>query len=152
MAAGGRQAMGMGRGRFSGMGRGGGRGMGAGMGQGAGQGMGAGFAQGPAAMPQQPPQGLTGDDELKMLKQHAQALARQARRIQQRIRQLDQGVGKMAAKVDPDKCTGCGACVDACPVEAISLNDDDMAVVDEDTCTECGLCVDECPNDAISLD
>lgn len=57
----------------------------------------------------------------------------------------------MAAKVDPDKCTGCGACVDACPVEAISLNDD-VAVVDEDTCTECGLCVDECPNDAISLD
>ena len=57
----------------------------------------------------------------------------------------------MAAKVDPDKCTGCGSCVDVCPVEAVSLNDD-VAVIDEDTCTECGLCVDECPNDAISLD
>ena len=56
----------------------------------------------------------------------------------------------MAAKVDAQKCTGCGDCVEACPLEAISL-DNDKAVIDEDTCTECGLCVDECPNDAISL-
>ena len=53
-------------------------------------------------------------------------------------------------KVDTQECTGCGICVDACPVEAISLNDD-RAVIDEDECTECGVCVDECPNDAISL-
>jgi len=57
----------------------------------------------------------------------------------------------MAAKVDSEKCTGCGNCVEVCPVEAISMNNE-KAVVDEDTCTECGLCVDECPNDAISLD
>lgn len=56
----------------------------------------------------------------------------------------------MAATVDAQKCTGCGDCVEVCPMEAITLNDD-KAVVDEDTCTECGLCVDECPNDAISL-
>jgi len=56
----------------------------------------------------------------------------------------------MAAKVDTQKCTGCGDCVDACPLEAISLNND-AAVIDEETCTECGLCVDECPNDAMSL-
>ena len=56
----------------------------------------------------------------------------------------------MAAKIDSEKCTGCGVCVDVCPLEAISLNDG-IAVIDEDSCTECGLCVDECPNDAISL-
>lgn len=56
----------------------------------------------------------------------------------------------MAAKIDIEKCTGCGDCVEVCPLEAISLNDG-KAVIDEDTCTECGLCVDECPNDAISL-
>jgi len=55
----------------------------------------------------------------------------------------------MAAKVDADICTGCGICVDLCPLVAISLKDD-KAVID-DNCTECGLCVDECPNDAISL-
>jgi len=56
----------------------------------------------------------------------------------------------MAAKVDTEKCTGCGLCVEACPLEAISLSDD-KAIIDEDACTECGLCVDECPNDAITL-
>ena len=56
----------------------------------------------------------------------------------------------MAAKVDADICTGCGICVDLCPLEAISLKDD-FVIIDQDNCTECGLCVDECPNDAISL-
>ena len=56
----------------------------------------------------------------------------------------------MAAKVDAQKCTGCGDCVEVCPLQAISLNND-KAVIDEDTCTECGVCVDECPNEAIDL-
>jgi len=57
----------------------------------------------------------------------------------------------MAAVVDPEKCTGCESCVEACPVEAISMKDD-KAVVDPDTCSECGVCVDTCPVEAISMD
>ncbi|NLN76348.1 MAG: 4Fe-4S binding protein [Armatimonadetes bacterium] len=57
----------------------------------------------------------------------------------------------MAAKVDVDTCTGCAACVEACPVEAITIADD-LAVVDADTCTDCGACVDACPTEAISMD
>ncbi len=56
----------------------------------------------------------------------------------------------MAVKVDPQKCTGCGLCVDACPTEAISIVDG-LAVIDEDLCTECGLCIDECPTEALDL-
>ncbi|HNR12597.1 MAG TPA: 4Fe-4S binding protein [Thermodesulfobacteriota bacterium] len=56
----------------------------------------------------------------------------------------------MAALVDEEKCTGCGTCVDICPVEAITL-EQEIARVDESLCTECGLCVDECPVEAISL-
>ncbi|MBN1911239.1 MAG: 4Fe-4S binding protein [Pirellulales bacterium] len=57
----------------------------------------------------------------------------------------------MAAKVDADTCTGCGQCVEACPLDAIELQDD-IAVVDEDTCGDCGACVDVCPVEAISMD
>ncbi len=56
----------------------------------------------------------------------------------------------MAIQIDQEKCSGCGLCVDICPLEAISL-ENDKAKVDKDTCTECGQCVDECPNKAISI-
>jgi len=55
----------------------------------------------------------------------------------------------VAAIVDEEKCTGCGIYEDACPQEAIAV--DDVARVNADLCTECGVCVDECPNQALSL-
>lgn len=57
---------------------------------------------------------------------------------------------RMAAQIDQEKCTGCGICVDICPLEAISM-ENDKAKVDKDTCTECGQCVEECPNKAIKI-
>ncbi len=55
----------------------------------------------------------------------------------------------MVAKVDPEECTGCGTCIEECPLNAIALNDDDIAVVDADECTDCGTCVGVCPSEAI---
>jgi NAD-dependent dihydropyrimidine dehydrogenase PreA subunit len=57
----------------------------------------------------------------------------------------------MAAKVDKDKCAGCGPCVESCPVEAIKI-EDNLAIVDGDTCIDCGACVDACPTAAITDD
>ncbi|MEN6387238.1 MAG: 4Fe-4S binding protein [Phycisphaerales bacterium] len=57
----------------------------------------------------------------------------------------------MPAKVNEEKCTGCESCVDACPAEAIKINDG-KAVVDADTCVDCGVCVDECPIGAIEME
>ena len=54
----------------------------------------------------------------------------------------------MAYVID-DKCTMCGSCVDACPVEAISEGDPKY-VIDADTCIDCGACAAECPTEAIS--
>ena len=57
----------------------------------------------------------------------------------------------MPAKVNADTCTGCGACVDACPSEAIEMQDG-KAVVDADKCVDCGVCVDECHVESISME
>ncbi len=56
----------------------------------------------------------------------------------------------MAATVDVEKCTGCGECVEVCPVEVITL-ENEKAVIDEENCTDCAACVAECPTEAISI-
>jgi ferredoxin len=50
--------------------------------------------------------------------------------------------------VKAEECTGCETCVDACPVEAISIVDG-VACINKEECTDCGQCVDECPAEAI---
>ena len=50
--------------------------------------------------------------------------------------------------VDVARCTGCGACVEVCPVGAIALVDG-KAHVDEKTCAGCQACVNLCPEEAI---
>ncbi|NLF31342.1 MAG: 4Fe-4S binding protein [Planctomycetes bacterium] len=47
-----------------------------------------------------------------------------------------------------DACVACGACVDACPVEAIKEGDPTYEI-DPDVCIDCGSCVDACPSEAI---
>ncbi len=53
----------------------------------------------------------------------------------------------MAYKIS-DACVACGACLPACPVEAIS--EGDIYTINPDTCIDCGACESECPSDAIS--
>lgn len=46
-------------------------------------------------------------------------------------------------------CAGCMACIDACPVNAIQLNDKLSfydSVIDIDKCINCGICTKVCPN------
>lgn len=52
-------------------------------------------------------------------------------------------------KVNPDICTGCGTCIDVCPMEAIILKDG-KAYILEDKCANCRVCESECPVEAIS--
>jgi NAD-dependent dihydropyrimidine dehydrogenase PreA subunit len=50
--------------------------------------------------------------------------------------------------VDVALCTGCGTCVDVCPVGAMALIEG-KARVDEETCTGCEACVRACSEGAI---
>ncbi len=49
---------------------------------------------------------------------------------------------KMAHYIS-EECIACGACMQECPVEAIS--EGDIYVIDEDLCIDCGACADVCP-------
>lgn len=46
-------------------------------------------------------------------------------------------------------CIGCGACVEACRLKAIKLNDFGVAEVDTEKCVNCGLCMKACPKGII---
>ncbi len=54
----------------------------------------------------------------------------------------------MAYKIDKEKCLGCGACAEECPVEAISADEDGKYVIDPEKCIECGACAGVCPVEA----
>jgi ferredoxin len=62
-------------------------------------------------------------------------------------------------EVNDAECTGCGKCVDICPVEGMALvsaNDPNRpkaktARLDEEVCIGCGLCVRNCPTGGVAL-
>jgi electron transfer flavoprotein alpha subunit len=54
---------------------------------------------------------------------------------------------KKMIKIDESLCIGCSACVDVCPVEALSMKNTKAVV--SDACIDCGACISACPVDAI---
>lgn len=45
----------------------------------------------------------------------------------------------------PNKCIGCGKCVDSCPKGAVKMDQREGMVTDPHLCTYCGTCVEVCP-------
>jgi len=51
-------------------------------------------------------------------------------------------------EVDPDSCTYCQACVDACPVPECNILGDSFIGIDPERCIGCGACIEACPMEA----
>jgi len=54
-------------------------------------------------------------------------------------------------RLDREKCTGCGMCVQVCPHEVYQIKNRKAVIVDRDACMECGACSRNCHFEAISL-
>lgn len=63
------------------------------------------------------------------------------------VRKKTDFMGGNIAKIDAEKCTMCGQCIDLCRFDAISED----FIVDEIDCEGCGVCVDLCPEQAIDF-
>ena len=59
-------------------------------------------------------------------------------------------MGGEKAVIDPEKCIGCGRCLEHCRFDAIQ-SVGDICRVDEYACEGCGVCQLVCPQEAVSL-
>jgi len=58
------------------------------------------------------------------------------------------------ARIDKNLCTWCNACSQACPFNAVKMEEDKtkaFAVINNSVCKGCGMCLPVCPTDAINL-
>ncbi len=66
------------------------------------------------------------------------------------IQQMLHRPTELTPQADPERCTGCGTCVDQCPASALSLVGE-LPVVDRDLCIRCFCCQEMCPEKAMAL-
>jgi NAD-dependent dihydropyrimidine dehydrogenase PreA subunit len=55
----------------------------------------------------------------------------------------------VSLQIDPERCTGCGRCVEVCPQKVLRLEEGRARVVDRDLCIECGACALNCAPGAV---
>lgn len=51
----------------------------------------------------------------------------------------------------PEKCRGCGRCVEVCPHGVFEMKGKKAALLDRDLCMECGACAGNCEFGAIEV-
>lgn len=67
--------------------------------------------------------------------------------LQPEVASKNEFYGSKKAVINPELCTGCGSCIEACRFDAI----DDLRV-DPTFCEGCGVCKLVCPADAITME
>ncbi len=51
----------------------------------------------------------------------------------------------------PEKCTGCGMCMEVCPHAVLAMKDKKVYIENSDRCMECGACEMNCEFGALSV-
>ncbi|MEJ2717021.1 MAG: ATP-binding protein [Deltaproteobacteria bacterium] len=64
------------------------------------------------------------------------------------VRHAEDFRGGVKARIDPDICSQCGACLDACRYDAVS----EEFIVDPFSCEGCSVCYHVCPEGAVILE
>jgi NAD-dependent dihydropyrimidine dehydrogenase PreA subunit len=54
-------------------------------------------------------------------------------------------------ELDFNKCTGCTLCTVVCPQAVFEIHDKKAKIIDKDACMECGACVNNCPVNALTV-
>jgi len=69
-----------------------------------------------------------------------------------KIEQKDEN-GRLHCDFVPVMCQHCSspACLEACPANAISKNEEQLVCIDQECCIGCGSCFDACPYGCVSL-
>lgn len=72
------------------------------------------------------------------------------RSIKNDIRPASRVSSPFRVKLDSNKCSGCGTCLDRCQMDALKL-DNGKALLNPDRCIGCGLCVSTCSTGSLTL-
>lgn len=54
-------------------------------------------------------------------------------------------------KVNKNKCSGCGNCVESCPFGVFEIENRKVVVKHPEKCKKCRACISACPNNAIKI-
>jgi len=54
-------------------------------------------------------------------------------------------------KLDEQKCTGCGMCLEVCPHGVFRMNARHVEILERDRCMECGACMRNCLAGAVAV-
>jgi NAD-dependent dihydropyrimidine dehydrogenase PreA subunit len=54
-------------------------------------------------------------------------------------------------RIDEQRCTGCGTCVDSCPMDVLRMDDELLraVIVYPQDCGLCAMCEVDCPEQAV---
>ncbi len=58
----------------------------------------------------------------------------------------------MPPTIDTEKCTGCGACVENCLTDTLTVLDGNASIRYAGNCIECGVCEEVCLEKAIMFE